>query len=156
MKKYDTDGWIKNTGDLKLPDEIIRGELVDVVHRDGEVFYSRPAGSGYAENFKHWSRHSSSDIVYFRKAKAGVEINSWFFGKALIEAIEGVMAEGIEEVKEMDHTELHVDSRTFHGLIEAISRDKPNTWSFNAGGKARPYRTLTIGNIIFIELAEVE
>lgn len=156
MKKYDLEGWIKNAGAKKLPDGVIIGELVDVVHRDGEVFYSRPAGFNSAADFKHWHRNSNSDIVYFRKAKSGAEKESYFFGKALIKAIEGVMAEGIEEDKEMDHTELHVDSRTFHGLIEAISRDKPNTWSFNAGGKARPYRTLTIGNIIFIELTEVE
>ncbi|AXN57955.1 hypothetical protein [Acinetobacter phage ABPH49] len=80
------------------------------------------------------------------------------FREAVAGSIEGVIAEGIEpadkESKEVDHTELHVDSRTFHGLIEAISRDKPNTWSFNAGGKSRPYRTLTIGNTIFIELTE--
>lgn len=160
MKKYDLDGWIKNPGDKKLPDGLISGELVDVIHRDGEVFYSLPVGLSSASDFKHWSRNSNSDILYFRKAKSAPGKESYFFGKAIIEAIEGIIAEnqeGQDKVDEMmDQTELHVDSRTFHGLIEAISRDKPNTWSFNAGGKARPYRTLTLGNIKFIELAEVE
>lgn len=55
------------------------------------------------------------------------------------------------DLEELEHTELHVDSRTFCGLIEAISRDKPSTWSFNAGGKGYPHRTLTIGTTKFIE-----
>ncbi|URC22629.1 hypothetical protein KASHIRA_00350 [Serratia phage vB_SmaM-Kashira] len=159
MKQYDIKGWIKNAGGLRIPHGFIKGELVDVIHRDGEVFYSLPVGNSSATDFKHWSRHSGADVIYFRKScgeSAGKE--KVFFGKPLLEAIEGVIAEGIEpadkESKEVDHTELHVDSRTFHGLIEAISRDKPNTWSFNAGGKSRPYRTLTIGNTIFIELTE--
>lgn len=157
MRELDLRGWIKNPGTKNVPKGWDLGDTVDVIHRDGFVYFDRKIGQGTATTFKGSTYRSSSDIMYFRMG--GSESATWTVGPDVGNRIMAALA--MKEVKipvennEVSYTELHVDSRTFNGLIEAISRDKPNMWSFNSGGVG-PYPTLTIGTTKFIKLTEVK
>lgn len=156
MSELDLRGWFKNPGKQTTPHRWQNGDPVDVIHRDGQVHLGCKIGDGAATDFKFMKSFPSADILFFRNSTSEQSILRMHVGKEMIKALENKAEEATVDDAEVMYTELHVDSRTFHGLIEAISRDKPNTWSFNAGGKARPYRALTLGNIKFIELTEVE
>lgn len=58
--------WLANPGRMPVPE----GTVVDVQHRNGNVYRSTPAGRGYAEN---WSLLGflPSDIVAWRRSGAG-------------------------------------------------------------------------------------
>lgn len=57
------DGWIE-WGGGKCPLE--RGAIVDVKHRNGEVFLNTKALSGEAENWSHWEMERPGDIIAYR------------------------------------------------------------------------------------------
>lgn len=83
----DLSGWIKNKGDAKLPEGIKLDDMVDIIHRDGDVIYSVEAGRGFAGNFRLSGRKHVGDILYYRKESGGpvrVERN----GRAIVNTLE--------------------------------------------------------------------
>lgn len=65
----DLAGWISNNRRNRVcPEDILPGALVDVIHRNGDIFYGESAGKSSATSFYRYG--VDSDILYYRPSLA--------------------------------------------------------------------------------------
>lgn len=97
----DLQGWIKNDGLLNLPEALTLGQLVDVIHRDGDLLLGCLAGkpNSFAQDFSiDWEQHvdedgdawngfHDGDILYFRPS-TGREDCDRTEGSEILEVLE--------------------------------------------------------------------
>lgn len=63
-------GWTLNDGNHKIPEDLQRGTLVDVIHQCGKVHFCVRVGGSWAEDFSldHDDDYQEGDIRFYRVA----------------------------------------------------------------------------------------